>query len=75
MPLVGDLFFKDDYIDVALAGRRVCFQPLYFGRVAKKDEDVKVILAGDDDWLSPSPKVVFNESRELGEESTIKALR
>ena len=41
-------------------------------QVVKKDEDVKVIAVGDDDWLPPSPKV---ESKELGEESTIKAVR
>ena len=43
-------------------------------QVVKKDEDVKVIVAGDD-WLTPSPKVVFDESKELGGESTIKAVR
>ncbi|KAF2613285.1 hypothetical protein F2Q70_00008456 [Brassica cretica] len=43
-------------------------------QVVKKDEDVKVIVAGDD-WLPPSPKVVFDESQELGGESTIKAVR
>ncbi|KAL0700888.1 hypothetical protein Bca4012_057010 [Brassica carinata] len=47
--------------------------------VAKKDEDVKVVkvieVAGDDDWLPPPPKVVFDKSKESGEDSTIKALR
>ncbi|ESQ28460.1 hypothetical protein EUTSA_v10019127mg [Eutrema salsugineum] len=41
-----------------------------------EDEDVKVIeVAGDDDWLPPPPKVVFEKNKEPGEDSTIKALR
>ncbi|WZZ50706.1 hypothetical protein YC2023_050813 [Brassica napus] len=31
-----------------------------------RNEDVKVIVAGDDDWLPQSPKVVFDKSKELG---------
>ncbi|KAF8080599.1 hypothetical protein N665_0933s0010 [Sinapis alba] len=47
-----------------------------FHTVVKKDEDVKVIkVAADDDWLPPPPKVVFDKSKESGEDSTIKALR
>ncbi|CAA7058221.1 unnamed protein product [Microthlaspi erraticum] len=43
-------------------------------KVAKEDEEVKVIeVAADDDWLLPPPKVIFN--KESGEDSTIKALR
>ncbi|KAF2589144.1 hypothetical protein F2Q70_00038783 [Brassica cretica] len=37
--------------------------------------DVKVIVAGDDDWLPQPPKVVSDKSKESGEDSTIKALR
>ncbi|VVA94468.1 unnamed protein product [Arabis nemorensis] len=44
--------------------------------VLKEDEDVKVIeVAGDDDWLPPPPKVIFDKNKEPGEDSTIKALR
>ncbi|CAN6933268.1 unnamed protein product [Brassica oleracea] len=44
--------------------------------VKKDEEDVKVIeIACDDDWLPPPPKVVFDKSKESGEDSTIKALR
>ncbi|KAG2323096.1 hypothetical protein Bca52824_016309 [Brassica carinata] len=43
MPLVGDLFFKDDYIDVALAGRRAdgCVNVL----VEKYDTALKQTMA------------------------------
>uniref|UniRef100_A0A0D3AK35 Uncharacterized protein n=1 Tax=Brassica oleracea var. oleracea TaxID=109376 RepID=A0A0D3AK35_BRAOL len=65
-------------VDMLLLDSQVCSVPtLEFVTaltVVKKDEDVKVIVAGDD-WLTPSPKVVFDESKELGEESTIKAVR
>uniref|UniRef100_M4E0B8 Sugar phosphate transporter domain-containing protein n=1 Tax=Brassica campestris TaxID=3711 RepID=M4E0B8_BRACM len=65
-------------VDMLLLDSQVCsVPPLEFVTaltVVKKDEDVKVIVAGDDDWLPPSPKVVFDESKELGGESTIKAV-
>ncbi|KAF2537479.1 hypothetical protein F2Q68_00020476 [Brassica cretica] len=33
---------------------------LFALKVVKKDEDVKVIeVVGDDDWLSPPPKIIF----------------
>ncbi|KAH0914690.1 hypothetical protein HID58_029136 [Brassica napus] len=66
-------------VDMLLLDSQVCsVPPLEFVTaltIVKKDEDVKVIVAGDDDWLPPSPKVVFDESKELGGESTIKAVR
>ncbi|KAG7589348.1 Rad60/SUMO-like domain [Arabidopsis suecica] len=44
--------------------------------VEKLDDDVKVIeVAGDDDWLLPPPKVIFDKNKESVEDSTIKALR
>lgn len=37
---------------------------------------MKVIeVAGDDDWLLPPPKVIFDKNKESVEDSTIKALR
>ncbi|AEE34761.1 Ubiquitin domain [Arabidopsis thaliana x Arabidopsis arenosa] len=44
--------------------------------VEKLDDDVKVIeVTGDDDWLLPPPKVIFDKSKDSVEDSTIKALR
>ncbi|KAG2304892.1 hypothetical protein Bca4012_063953 [Brassica carinata] len=70
---VDSLLLDSHVIDLATEFENIEIR--FFFSVVKKDKDVKVILAGDDDWLSPSPKVVFDESRELGEESTIKASR
>ncbi|XP_010415433.1 PREDICTED: uncharacterized protein LOC104701435 isoform X2 [Camelina sativa] len=44
--------------------------------VEKFDDDVKVIeVTGDEDWLIPPPKVIFDKNKESVEDSTIKALR
>ncbi|XP_010511804.1 PREDICTED: uncharacterized protein LOC104787848 [Camelina sativa] len=44
--------------------------------VEKLDDVVKVIeVTGDEDWLIPPPKVIFDKNKESVEDSTIKALR
>ncbi|KAL1223330.1 Small ubiquitin-related modifier 1 [Cardamine amara subsp. amara] len=44
--------------------------------VDKVVEDVKAIqVVGDDDWLPPPPKVIFDKNKASAEDSTIKALR
>ncbi|EOA33225.1 hypothetical protein CARUB_v10020935mg [Capsella rubella] len=44
--------------------------------VDKLDNVVNVIeVTGDDDWLLPPPKVIFDKNKESVEDSTIKALR
>ncbi|KAG2255288.1 hypothetical protein Bca52824_074582 [Brassica carinata] len=53
-------------VDMLLLDSQVCYVPLL---------ECESDCSGDDDWLPPSPKVVFDESKELGEESTIKAVR
>lgn len=32
-------------------------------------------VVGDDDWLPPPPKVMFDKNKASAEDSTIKALR